>query len=125
MNGSASACRLVRFVLPWLSAAILLLQAIGEGGRPVWAVVYLISHRDLTAQSTFTVLSSGNGTTLTLSGSHIVYTADVTGSGWVPAAAHGVQARKYVLADRSRISQLVRWCTASFGCRMPKSQQLT
>ena len=66
-------------------------QAVDDRGRPVWTAVYLISHRDLEAETMFTVLSSSNGTTLTLTGSHIVYVSDAMGSGLTPVAARDAQ----------------------------------
>ena len=68
-------------------------QASDERGRPVWTV-HQVPHRDLTAQTEFVALFSGNGTTLTLSAGHMVYVADAEGStSRTPVAARDVPVR--------------------------------
>ena len=66
-------------------------QTIDERGQPVWTVIYQIPHRELTADADFVELSSANGTTVTLSGSHMVYVTDAVGLSRVLAAARDVQ----------------------------------
>ena len=68
-----------------------MIQAMDKHGLPLWTTVYLVSHRDLTTKTAFTVLSSGNGITVTLSDRHMVYTTDAMGRGSLPAAAKHVQ----------------------------------
>ena len=82
-----------------LSGRLLRTQAMDGRGQPVWTDVYLISHRDLTAETPFTVLSSGNGTTLTLSARHMVYITDAAATARLPVAAQDVQVRRQL--DRS------------------------
>ena len=58
----------------------------------MWTVVHQVPHRDLTAQMEFVALScGGNGTTLTLSDSHMLYVAGAKGIERTPTAAHDVQ----------------------------------
>ena len=68
--------------------------------RLVWTEVYRVPHRDLTMHVEFVVLSSGNGTALTLSGNHIVYVMDAAGSKQIPAAARNVQVCRYCWQQR-------------------------
>jgi len=75
-----------------LSLPAVSLQAADQRGRSVWTVAYHIPHRDVTAAAEFVVLSTANGTALTLTRSHMVYVANAAGSGRVPAAADDVQA---------------------------------
>jgi hypothetical protein len=74
-------------------------QAMDAHGRPVWTAVYLVSHRDLAVETKFAVLSSGNGTTLTLTDTHIAYIADAAGSRRVPVATRNVQVRRCLRRD--------------------------
>ncbi len=67
-------------------------QAATDDGRMIWSSVTHIPHKDLTARSAFVRLSTGNGTALTLSGSHMVYVSDGgPAARRVPAAAREVQ----------------------------------
>ena len=60
----------------------------------MWSPINHIPHRDLAARAAFVVISTGNGTTLTLSGSHIVYLATGEASASRrPAAARDVKVR--------------------------------
>ena len=57
-------------------------------------MVYHVPHRDLTAETLFEVLSSGNGTALTLSDTHMVYITAATGPKRVPVEAHDIRVRR-------------------------------
>ena len=48
-------------------------------------------HRDVTAPSAFLVLSTANGTELTLSGTHIIYVSEGSFAARVPVAARHVK----------------------------------
>ena len=50
-----------------------------------------IPHRNLAARTDFVVLSTANGTALTLSGGHIVYMRDDATGSRVPAPARDVK----------------------------------
>ena len=57
----------------------------------MWSIVHHIPHRDLKTLAPFVVLSTANGTALTLSDTHIVYVADEPSEARVPAAARDVK----------------------------------
>jgi hypothetical protein len=68
-------------------------QAADERWRLVWSPINHIPHRDLAALSAFVVLSTVNGTTLTLSDGHMVYLSDVGADLRTPAPARDVKVR--------------------------------
>jgi len=57
----------------------------------VWSPINHIPHRQLAAATAFMVLSTGNGTALTLTGSHIVYVSDAASGPRKPASARDVK----------------------------------
>ena len=57
----------------------------------MWSSVYNIPRRDLTTRLELVRLTDANGSTLTLSGSHIVYVSDVNGNRRVASAARDVK----------------------------------
>ncbi len=69
------------------------MQAAADDGSMVWSPVNHVPHRDLNVRSAFVELSTGNGTALTLSGSHMVYTANAASARRIPAPARDVKAR--------------------------------
>ena len=78
-------------------------QASAEDGRLVWSPITFVPHRNLEAATLFVVLSTGNGTALTLTGSHIVYVSDAA-SAWSrkPAPARDVKVRRrHTCAEQS------------------------
>ena len=69
-------------------------QASTADGRLVWSPINNISHRDLVERRAFVVLSTGNGTALTLTGGHMVYVVDPASRSMTPAPARDVKVRR-------------------------------
>ena len=69
------------------------MQAADGEGRAVWSPVNHIPHRDLADKAAFILLSTGNGTALTLSGTHMVYVSDAASGARMPAPARDIKVR--------------------------------
>ena len=59
----------------------------------VWSPINHMPHRELAVHTTYILLSTANGTTLTLSGSHIVYVSAAASGIRTPMAARELQVR--------------------------------
>jgi len=70
-----------------------LAQAADEDNHLVWSPVSHIPHRNLEERTSFVVLETANGTSLTLSGTHMVYLLDAAPGSRVPAPARDVKVR--------------------------------
>ena len=68
-------------------------QAADEHGSLTWSPITHVPDRDRTARTAFVVLSTGNGTALTLSGHHIVYVSSAASQQRVPVPARNVKVR--------------------------------
>ena len=73
-----------------------LTQATGDDGRLVWSPVNHIPHRDGTAIAQLILLTTTNGTALTLTGSHIVYVADAASGMRRPVPARDIEVCMHV-----------------------------
>ncbi len=57
----------------------------------MWSPVNHIPHRNLAARAAFVVLSTGNGTALILSGTHMVYVLDAASGARLPVPARDIK----------------------------------
>ena len=99
-------------------------QAADKDGRLTWSPVNHIPHRHLTARSRFLVLTTANGTALTLSATHLVYVSQPGSPLWVPTSAEDVKARRCatILCVMKAVPVgMLR--TATLECRRLGSQQ--